>query len=145
MTLDEANTTGRVPYDDADPEVDHPIHYNAHPSGIECIDLIRGLEFTVGTAIKYLWRAGLKGSADAVQDLEKAIWYLSDRTKNYGNGSSAEGRPAFNWMWARVIAADPDPGMREIWTKIVLGDTRETVRLVKIRIVAVQAELEVDD
>lgn len=32
------------------------------------------MNFCVGNAIKYLWRAGRKG--EAVEDLEKAKWYL---------------------------------------------------------------------
>lgn len=54
--------------------VDHPPHYNAHPSGVECIDVVEHMTFNVGNAVKYAWRAGLKG--DAVEDYEKAIWYL---------------------------------------------------------------------
>lgn len=55
-------------------KVDHPEHYNAHPSGVECIDVAECFGFSIGNAIKYLWRAGLKG--DAVEDLEKARWYI---------------------------------------------------------------------
>ena len=32
--------------------------------------------FNLGNAIKYIWRADLKGNS--IQDLEKAIWYLQD-------------------------------------------------------------------
>lgn len=38
----------------------HPPHYNSHPSGLECWDVIGPLPFCVGNAIKYLWRAGQK-------------------------------------------------------------------------------------
>ena len=55
--------------------VDHPRHYNAHPSGVECIDVVEHLGFNVGNAIKYLWRAGQKGSA--IEDLRKAKWYVA--------------------------------------------------------------------
>ena len=54
--------------------VHHPAHYNSHPSGVECIQIAECYGFCIGNAIKYLWRAGLKG--DAVEDLEKARWYL---------------------------------------------------------------------
>lgn len=69
-------TTGRTPAEGADPLVDHPAHYNQHPAGIECIDVIAPMIFPVGNAIKHLWRAGLKPGTDDVQDVEKAIWYL---------------------------------------------------------------------
>lgn len=67
--------------------VNHPTHYNAHPSGIECIDVVEGFNFNVGNAIKYLWRAGLKPGIDAEQDLRKALWYVSreiERTNQEG-------------------------------------------------------------
>jgi len=54
--------------------VDHPVHYTAHPSGVECIEIVEWLPFNVGNAIKYVWRAGLKD--DAEEDHAKAIWYL---------------------------------------------------------------------
>jgi len=52
--------------------VNHPTHYNGHPSGVECIDVVEHMGFNLGNAIKYIWRADLKGAA--IQDLEKAAW-----------------------------------------------------------------------
>lgn len=54
--------------------VNHPPHYTAHPSGVECIQVAEHFNFCVGNAIKYLWRAGLKG--DQLEDLRKARWYV---------------------------------------------------------------------
>lgn len=68
-------------------KVNHPKHYNSHPSGIECIEIARHYCFSIGNAFKYLWRAGLKkdnGLKDIdkeIEDLEKAIWYINDRIK----------------------------------------------------------------
>jgi hypothetical protein len=59
-------------------KVNHPKHYNQHPSGIECIEIIRHMTFNIGTVIKHLWRAGLKDGNPTLQDLEKAAWYLAD-------------------------------------------------------------------
>jgi hypothetical protein len=57
--------------------VDHPAHYNASPSGIETIDVVEHMNFCLGNAVKYIWRAGLKGGeAQTINDLEKARWYL---------------------------------------------------------------------
>src|SRR5262245_31853048 len=64
-------TTG---YDSHD-AVNHPRHYNTHPSGVECIEIAEHMPYCVGVAIKYLWRAGQKESA--IQDLEKAAWYVN--------------------------------------------------------------------
>ena len=49
-----------------------PSHYTAHPSGVECKDIIKHYPMFVGNAMKYLWRAGLKNSAYTIQDFEKA-------------------------------------------------------------------------
>ena len=56
--------------------VDHPTHYNSHPAGVEAIEIIEWMTWNVGTAMKHLWRAGLKPGVNVVQDLRKAIWYI---------------------------------------------------------------------
>jgi hypothetical protein len=61
--------------------VNHPAHYTSPPSGVECIDVVEHMTFNVGNAVKYCWRAGLKGSAEEarakqIEDLKKARWYL---------------------------------------------------------------------
>ncbi|MFE0773893.1 DUF3310 domain-containing protein [Streptomyces sp. NPDC058861] len=56
-------------------EVVSPAHYSSHPSGVECIDIVKHMTFPLGNAIKYIWRSGLK-SPDAVIDLEKAKRYI---------------------------------------------------------------------
>lgn len=55
-------------------KVEHPNHYNAHPSGVECITIAQEFNFNLGNALKYIWRAGLKGNE--IEDLEKARLYL---------------------------------------------------------------------
>lgn len=57
----------------ADP-VNHPRHYNTHPSGVECIQIVEHMGFCLGNAIKYLWRADEKGAP--IEDLKKARWYI---------------------------------------------------------------------
>jgi hypothetical protein len=56
--------------------VNHPSHYNEHPAGIECIDVVEDFSFNLGNAIKYIWRAGLKAYTDVDTDLQKALWYI---------------------------------------------------------------------
>jgi hypothetical protein len=55
--------------------VDHPKHYNM--GKIEAITAINDwkLGFELGNAVKYIARAEHKGNA--LQDLEKAAWYLN--------------------------------------------------------------------
>lgn len=68
------------PYDmPADDVVNKPSHYRQHPSGVECIEITRHMSFNLGNAVKYIWRADEKGNA--IQDLEKAVWYLQDEIK----------------------------------------------------------------
>ena len=72
-----ARTGVTAPHD----PVNHPKHYNDHPSGVECITITRHMGFNIGNAIKYLWRAGLKDKDFEIQDLRKAIWYIEDEIK----------------------------------------------------------------
>ena len=59
-------------------KVNHPKHYNAHPSGIECITIARWFNFNLGNVIKYIWRTGLKPDEEYLDDLKKARFYLND-------------------------------------------------------------------
>ena len=60
--------------DEDNDEVNHPKHYTNHPSGVECIQITEHMNFNLGNAMKYIWRAGEKG--DRLVDLLKAQWYL---------------------------------------------------------------------
>ena len=63
-------------------KVNHPSHYTSHGSGVECIQITEHMNFCLGNAIKYVWRASIKGKHK--EDLEKAIWYINrelDRIK----------------------------------------------------------------
>lgn len=57
--------------------IDHPEHY--HPGTYEAINVIDAwkLDFYLGNAIKYISRAGLKNQDKKIEDLQKAIWYIS--------------------------------------------------------------------
>lgn len=59
--------------------VNHPKHYTSHPSKIECIQITRHMNFCLGNAIKYIWRADEKGKA--IEDLDKAIFYLQEEKR----------------------------------------------------------------
>jgi hypothetical protein len=69
--------------------VNHPAHYTAHPSGVECIAITEHMGFCLGNAVKYIWRADLKHD-DALEDLRKARWYL-DREIARREGSNSAG------------------------------------------------------
>jgi hypothetical protein len=72
----------------------NPVHYNNlgavctecdHP--IECIDIVKLMNFCLGNSMKYIWRAGNKGSY--VQDLQKAIQYLEFEIERYSGQSKS--------------------------------------------------------
>jgi len=71
--VDRVQKRYRKMSDSTDDTVDHPPHYTAHPSGIECITITEHMNFCIGNAVKYLWRADLK---NGVEDLRKAVWYI---------------------------------------------------------------------
>lgn len=64
--------------------VNHPQHYTEHPSGVECITITEHMSFNVGNAVKYLWRADLKG--DPLEDLRKAAWYVNREIERRSGG-----------------------------------------------------------
>ncbi|HEY9354663.1 MAG TPA: DUF3310 domain-containing protein [Nocardioides sp.] len=66
--------------------VNHPPHYTAHPSGVECIQITEHMGFNLGNAVKYIWRADLKGAA--VEDLRKAAWYVEREITRREAGAS---------------------------------------------------------
>lgn len=69
--------------------VNRPKHYNMHPSGVECIEITRHMVFNIGNAMKYLWRAGLKG--DAIEDLKKAVFHINDEIDRLNEIALKEG------------------------------------------------------
>lgn len=62
-------------------QVNHPAHYTSHPSGIEALQVTRHMNFNLGNAMKYIWRAGIKNEEKHIEDLEKAIFYIQDEIK----------------------------------------------------------------
>lgn len=64
--------------------VDFPKHYNIHPSGVECIQVTEHMNFCLGNAVKYLWRAGIK-SENKLEDLKKAVYYINREIKRIEN------------------------------------------------------------
>ena len=68
-----------VEYDD----VNNPAHYQGIAATIQPVDITRELPGPLSNAVKYIWRAGLKGDkVKGIEDLEKALWYLDDWVEN---------------------------------------------------------------
>lgn len=62
-------------FEEVQDPVNHPKHYTSHPSGIECIRITEHMNFCLGNAVKYIWRADEKGNS--LEDLQKAAWYIA--------------------------------------------------------------------
>ena len=67
-------------------KINHPDHYQA--KGMEAIDVIEAynLNFSLGSAIKYILRAGKKPGESSVEDLNKAIWYIQREIERHAEG-----------------------------------------------------------
>ncbi len=72
-------------------EVNHPTHYQG--VHVEPIDVFECYPFVLGNAMKYLYRAGRKGTDGGRTDLAKARWYL------------------LRFLGGRVVTAYPSPGL----------------------------------
>lgn len=61
--------------------IDHPDHYGGEDNLYEAVKVIDawGADFYIGNVLKYLCRAGKKGSKN--EDLKKAAWYLNEKIK----------------------------------------------------------------
>jgi hypothetical protein len=62
--------------------INKPKHYNSHPKGYECWDVVGPFGYFIGNAMKYLWRQGLKPGVENIQDLRKAIAFIEKEIKN---------------------------------------------------------------
>ena len=69
--------------------VNHPAHYGGEDNVYEVIKVIEAwdLDFHLGNTVKYISRAGKKGSDKELQDLKKALWYLQRKIENLENAN----------------------------------------------------------
>ena len=107
--------------------VNHPKHYNSHPAGIECIDIIRHYTCDIANAIKYLWRAGLKpemGKEDAekeIEDLKKALWYIEDYKKHFKRDEESIMAPIMSMTLKKEIVPGVPMSLSDNWVKNQTG------------------------
>ena len=102
--------------------VNHPKHYQPRFKSrtIECIEFSRLMPFSLGNAFKYIWRAGSKGGKKkAIEDLEKAKWYLNDFRQH-------------NTVYGQYPTLDVHREMEPIFAILVPEDTIRYDMLVKI-------------
>ena len=93
----------------------NPHHYKSRE--IECIELVELLPFCEGNAVKYLWRAGLKGPA--LEDYKKALWYVN--RARAGKALMAHRPRPFNWILQRALTEFSDETIRQTIKTIALG------------------------
>ncbi|MCK5020067.1 MAG: DUF3310 domain-containing protein [Candidatus Peribacteraceae bacterium] len=114
------DAVGKVAENAAD-LVNHPPHYNKHPSGIECIEITEHLTGNVSNAWKYIWRAGLK--FDDEEDKEKGVWYTNREINRNTNAMYDLGVGDFKeayGMMSRVIETEPNEHKRNAFNGIFL-------------------------
>ena len=89
---------------------DSPAYYTR--GNIEVWDFIRDqqLPYHLGNAIKYVCRAGHKGSSTKTQDLKKAIHYLENELQHTLPviESRIPGRGISNSLWDYEFDGEPD-------------------------------------
>lgn len=115
--------------------VDHPKHYNSHPSGIEAIDVAEGMTFNIGNILKYLWRMGHKDAQSI--DMKKAIWYARreiDLRKRIKKDPLNEDMSV--GMMKFVVNQETDPFRKEVlnlvWGAAVDADPLNVSKLEKL-------------
>jgi hypothetical protein len=99
-------------------DVDHPKHYNSHPSGIEPITVARYLSGDWFNVFKYVFRADLK---DGLKDVRKAIWYAKDSMANNLPMLSPYWKNPQDQLVAQIIEHETDPHRIAFFTAIRRG------------------------
>ena len=64
-------------------KIHHPPYYGGKDNVYEAIKVIEAWElgFHLGSATRYICRAGKKDVATEEEDLRKAVWYINRRTE----------------------------------------------------------------
>lgn len=101
--------------------IEKPVYYNSHPSGIEAISITQRRDFNMGNVIKYIWRAGLKNEhglstkAKQLEDLNKALVYLGfelSYLKELKKELGAKG--TFKKLYIRLLPIKEDNKMKDL-------------------------------
>jgi hypothetical protein len=104
--------------------VNHPRHYNLHPSGIECIEITRLCQFDMGNAVKYIWRHADKNGDE---DLRKARFYLKDLL---ATGQASHPPHKAKVLLQRAIEADHHPIRGNLLGGILSGRIEGVIRFI---------------
>lgn len=97
-------------------DVNHPDHYNVHPSDVECIDVLRSMNrVDIIMAVKYIWRAEHKNQKR--RDIRKAIWHLQEELQQ-----PYVSKPKGNRLLLKVSKVHPVPYAKDVLRFIALYD-----------------------
>jgi hypothetical protein len=129
--------------------VNHPAHYNTDISGVECIDIVRYLDFNTGNAFKYLFRAGRKMVTEdtissEIKDLSKAIWYLNDQATSVGilNTPRRDARHIYEDKMRKVIMSR-EGNIQEAMILVSLGFFESAISHIELEIKRLEEKAEV--
>lgn len=115
----------------------NPNYYqSAESQQIQIIELIRDMPFSLGNAIKYIYRCRTKDGKK--QDLNKALWYVKDHKENGSQISISENSDyiAISDDLMKVLLAKSDDFETSSITKIYdswlkNGSYDESIRLIE--------------
>lgn len=121
--------------EDPTERVDHPRHYNQHPSNIETIELIEHLPSNLSSAVKYIWRCGLKRTETPLRDLCSAKWYTEREARRIDLYElDEEPRPKTDVVWRalarQVIENDNDGTLGGYLSALLDGDFNDMIFVV---------------
>lgn len=113
--------------------VNHPKHYEAcGRDGYQPIDLIEHYPFALGSAMKYLFRAGKKEGNSTELDLRKARWYLrraAGRKSLWQSfGPFEQGCDGERAKAAKLALVEATPGVNP-YLKMLFMESRDTASI----------------
>ena len=125
-------------------DVQRAQHYNVHPSGVEAIVLLEDLSFNVGTALKYLVRAGIKEGEAPLKDYKKAEWYIKREISRLSLPVNTE---HVRRQLDKFILAEPDGAVGSVFTQVVplgaAGRPKVPLARLKYALAQIQAKIRI--
>lgn len=118
----------------------HPSYYAPVAAGVvaDPLDFIRACRFSIGSALKYLWRAGKKPGESEADDLGKADFYLKDALDHgdvipdfiaRGMRDKLEILCAGNRFWAILLLKEDSSQARFVLARIELSKRLAQIKL----------------
>ena len=103
--------------------INHPKHYEDAGYLVQPIDVCQELPFCLGSAVKYLCRAGNKEGCPELEDLKKAQWYLNRQLALLANSSMVAVLSARGACAARFIVEKHNGPLRCLFENGICGAT----------------------